>query len=55
MAKKVAKKEVKTEVKKEAKKAPKVEKQTTKVWNGVQWVIVEGGDPSYKAGKQEQA
>tara|TARA_R100001594_G_scaffold127044_1_gene164579 strand:- start:77 stop:241 length:165 start_codon:yes stop_codon:yes gene_type:complete len=54
MAKKAAKKEVKKEVKKEAKKAP-VEKQTTRMWNGVQWVIVEEGDPSYKAGKQEQA
>jgi len=53
MAKK-AKETKKEEVKKEVKKAPKVEKQKTKVWNGVGWEIVEEGNPNYKPGKQPQ-
>ena len=54
MAKKAEEKtEEKKEVKKEVKKAPKA-KQVTRVWNGVQWVIVEEGDPRYKPGKQQQ-
>ena len=53
-SKETKKEEVKEEPKKEAPK-PKAEKQTTKVWNGVGWEIVEEGDPLYKAGKQQQA
>ena len=54
MAKKAAKKEVKEEVKEEPKKEEPKAKLTTKVWNGVGWVIVDEDSPLYKAGKQPQ-